>query len=393
MLIIYKGQLMEKLPGATPVHDPIHVHRRRKVWNLECWFLGLVGVAMVWQQGLAHHLNVVQETIVLVVFLGGLMGITRIPFPSTWRGNPIPLWAYPLISGGISGFMDSFLVLLLVGAAKLQGPERDQFTFRALNTIAALIGGLTLYFGEVYMLPLALKYGMRDWYSMLPIVPPVAVFLYVLARRARHLEIRVIGMKSLDDGNNSGHRKKIQADWGDYGEFALAIALLLVTHNALLCLGVLLVYAVVTGQGEDLIDILKTETEVGVMLLLIFAAFVAGPIEPYMAQWSGWWAFFPATVNGVLTGAIFPVSGDVWFDAHILSTAVLLTPVSSLVGVMLFKTWQDWKAYIKLAVPLAVLWFLLAGVWFYGPWQLLKPHYEEVFGRPTISHAVPHEQP
>lgn len=178
--------------------NAVGTHERHKVWNLETAFLGLVGAAMIWQRGISHHLNVVQETIVLVVFLGGLMGITRIPFPSTIRGKPIPLWAYPLISGGISGFMDSFLVLLLVGAAKLEGPNYDQFRFKAYNMIAALIGGLTLYFGEVYMLPLALKYGMRDWYSMLPIVPPVIVFLLLLAVLASRLNIQVLGMKSID---------------------------------------------------------------------------------------------------------------------------------------------------------------------------------------------------
>ena len=31
--------------------------------------------AMLWQNEMAHHLNVVQETIVLVVFLGGLIAI------------------------------------------------------------------------------------------------------------------------------------------------------------------------------------------------------------------------------------------------------------------------------------------------------------------------------
>ena len=312
------------------------------------------------------------------------MGITRIPFPSRVMGKEIPLWAYPLISGGISGFMDSFLVLLLVGAAHLEGPERDQFAFKAYNMIAALIGGLTLYFGEVYMRPLALKYGMRDWYSMLPIFPPVLVFLGLLAVLASRLRVRVLGMKSMDDYSATGHSKKVVCDWGDYVEFGVAIALLLVAHNALLCLGVLLAYAFLTGQGEDLIDVMKTETEMGVMLLLVFAAFVAGPIEPYMAQWSGWWAFVPSTVNGVLTGAIFPTSGDVWFDTHILSTAVLLTPVSSLVGVMLFKTLHDWKRYIKLAVPLAVIWFILCGAWLYGPWRLVQPSFEASFGKPVL---------
>lgn len=365
----------------TELYEPLHVHPRHKAWNLECWFLGLVGLAMLWRRDMALQMSVVQETIVLVIFLGGLIGITRIPFPTRFSGRPIPLWAYPLISGGLSGFMDSFLVLLLVGAARLEGSKEEKLRFRAYNTLAALIGGLTLYFGEVYMLPLALKYGMRNWNSMLPIFPPIAAFLAVLAWRASRLDVRVVGVKSLnEDGGGKG--------WLDWAEFTIAILLLLATHNALLCLGALLFYAFVTGQGEDLIDVIKTKTEVGVVLLLVFAAFVAGPIEPFMAQWSGWWAFVPAVLNGVLAGAVFPASGDVWFDALILSTAVLLTPVSSLVGVMLFKTTKDWVAYIRLAVPLALLWFVLAGAWFRWPWKALKPAYEKVFGAAGYSVSV-----
>lgn len=356
----------------------IHTHARHKVWDLETFFLGLVGAALIWQRDLLHHFGVVEETIVLVIFLGGLMGITRIPFPSK-----IPLWAYPVVSGIISGFMDSFLVLLLVGAAQLEGSTNDKLRFRAYNMIAALIGGLITYFGEVYMLPLALKYGMRAWYVMLPIVPPVLVYLAFIALRTNGLKVKVLGMQSLDDTNETG--KKSTADFGDYIEFGLAILLLLVTHNALLCLGLLFLYSFVTGQGEDLIDVMKTETEVGVMLLLVFAAFVAGPVEPYMASWSGWWAFIPSVINGVLTGAIYPTSGDVWQDAHILSTAVLVTPISSLVGVMLFKTAKEWIEYIKLAIPMACVWFVLAGAWFYGPWKSIEPWFNDTFGTPTVA--------
>ena len=200
---------------------------RHKVWNLETAFLGLVGIAMIWRQNLSHQMSVIQETIVLVIFLGGLMGITRIPFPQNIFGRTIPLWGYPLISGFISGFMDSFLVLLLVGLAKLEGPDQDKFRFKAYNMLAALIGGLTMYFGEVYMLPLALKYGLRDWHSLLPLVPPIVVFLLILAWLTSRLNVRVVGMKTLD-GGEGGNGKKTHANTADYLEFAAAIVLLLV---------------------------------------------------------------------------------------------------------------------------------------------------------------------
>ncbi len=362
----------------------IDSYRREKQWSLECWIMGILGMAMIWQSNLAEHLNVIQETIILVVFLGGLMGITRIPFPSKFAGKSIPLYCYPLISGIISGFMDSFLVLLLVGAIELEGNEDDKFKFRALNMIAALIGGLTFYFGEVYMLPLALQYGQRYWYSMLPIVPPVMAYLALLAYLTSRLKIKVVGTRVIENGNGEKHKNNL-VNKEDYFKFGAAIALLLITHNGLLCLGVLFLYAFILGEGEDLIDVMKTETEVGVMLLLVLALVIAEPIKPYLADWSGYWAFFPSAVNGVLTGAVYPTSGDMWFDAHVLSTAVLITPISSLVGVMLFKTFKEWKSYIIFALPLTIAWFLISALWFFGgPWNLIKPSFEDYFGAPQL---------
>lgn len=359
-------------------HSVAGTHKRHLSWGLEPCLLGLVGVAAIWQQGLAHHFSVVEETIVLVIFLGGLMGITRIPFP-----KKLPLWAYPLAAAGMSVVMDSFLVLLMLMGATLTGSKKGKATFRALCVNGALIGGLGSYFGEVYELPLALQYGMREWYSMLPIIPPILVYVGLLCVYLGRQDVQVTGMKSLGHGGG-GEAQKSTADRGDYIEFAVAIAVLLIWHNPLLCLGVLFVYSFVTGQGKDLIDVMKTETEVGVMLLLVFAAFVADPVRPYMAEWAGWWIMIPATINGVLTGAIFPASGDVWIDTIQLSTCVQLTPISSLVGIMVYKTWKDWKEYMKISIPCAVLWFVIASAWFFGPWQMIKPHYEAQFGAPTL---------
>lgn len=356
---------------------------RPKVWNLETVLVGILGAVFIWQSDLVHSFNVIAETLVLIVFLGALLGATRIPLPYRVGTRMIPTWAFPLICGVASAFMDSFLVLLLVGFAKLEGPEKDQFKFKTYAMIAALIGGLFTYFGEVYMVPLALRYGMRDWYSMLPVMPPVLVFLGVLSLLAGRLDVKVLGMKTMEPVERA-HGKKTHADIGDYLEFGAAIVLLLLTQNVLLCLGVLFLYASITGQGEDLLDVVRTETEIAVVMLLGIALVIAGPIEPLMKHFEGWLAFIPASINGVIAGAIFPVSGNVWKDVHILSTAVLITPLSSLVGVMLFKTVKQWKQYMMLSIPLALLWFLILGLWLYGPWPLIEPGFENIFGAPQL---------
>lgn len=351
--------------------EVVHAHSKH---SIETVILGLLGVAMIALKDMAHSFSTITETIVLVVVLGGVMGITHISLPKQLFGKPIKTSGYPVLSGVISSVMDSFLVLLLLGRAELSGEARQQFRFKVYTMLAALIGGLMLYFGEVYFLPLGLRYGMREWHSMLPIVPPVMVFLVLLGYLASKTGVTVVGMKA----------GKQQANKFDYIEFGAIIALILITHNALLTLGILFAYASVTGQGEDLIDVMKTETEMSVMLLLVLAGFVAEPIQPYMAHFTGWLAFIPSTINGVLTGAIYPASGDVWKDTHVLSTAVLLTPISSLVGVMIFKSAKEWVGYIKLAVPLAGVWFVMYGLWFYLAWPHLDPLFYSWFPKPVL---------
>lgn len=359
---------------------PLPPHRVK--WDIETILLGMLGLSMIYTRGMSHSFSVIQETIVLVLFLTALMGLTRIPFPRSLGGRAIPIWAYPLLAGTLSMIMDSFLVLILVGTALMEGPVKDQFKFRAYNTMAALIGGLGLYFGEVYMLPLALMYDMNKWWSMLPILPPVYVFLAILGVMTRNLSIEIKGTKSA-----AAEGKKATADPFDYFEFAVFIVLLLVVHNAWLCFGLILAYAAITGQGEDLIEIFKSEMEVAVMLLLVFAAVIAPHAEPIMAHFEGWKAFFPSVVNAVLVGAIYPARGDVWAEVHVISSAVLITPISSLVGVMLFRTWDEWKGYIRLAVPMAILWSVICGAWIYGPWKMGledKFYSIEMFERPAL---------
>lgn len=360
--------------------------KARAFRNLENIILGVVGLALIWQNGINHHLSIPAETIILVVFLSGLMGITRIPLPTHVFGRKIGTLWYPLLCGIISGFMDSFLVLLLLCAADVKGSARDQMKFKVYCMLAALIGGLITYFGEVYMLPLALKYEMQSWYSMLPIVPPVLVFLTLLCWLAGRLDVEVVGVGKSYQTETIAHGtlRKIGGNWQDYIEFTVMIALLLYAHNAVLCLGLLLLYTAISGQGVQLLHVVTAEMEIAVMLLLFLALLIAGPAAPYIAQLEGWWAVIPATINAVLTGAIYPASGNVWSDVQILSFAALLTPISSLVGVMLFKTKEEWGQYIVIAVPLALVWLVVYSAWMWGPWEMISPYYAEIFGEPRL---------
>lgn len=346
--------------------------------SIETVIMGVLGIAIIFVSlytSLPQSLNSIQETIVLVIALGGIMGITHIELPRMLGKNPRNPVQSVWMSGVISAVMDSFLVLLMVKKDRLTGSDDAKLKYRTYTMMAALIGGLMLYFGEVYALPLALQYGMRQWYAMLPIVPPVLVFLTLLGYLTSKLDLTI----------EAAEHGTVTADKGDYLEFAAVIIILLVTHNALLVLGLLLAYASATGQGTDLIHVIKTETEMSVMMLLVLAAFISEPIEPYMAHFTGYLALIPTAINGVLVGAMYPTSGDAWFDMSILSTGVLVLPISSLVGVILFPSLQEWKRYVMLSIPLATFWFVTVFSWFIFVWPFLDAVFYGIFPRPALA--------
>ena len=365
---------------------------RPKVWDFESLILLFVGVTLLLTHKQAENFGIVLSTIVLVVGLGGMLGITRIPFPTKIFGKELAMWALPIVAFISSCFMDSYLVLLMAVGLVIAGCTHAQRYFNLYIMSAALTGGLGLYFGEVYELALALQYGVTQWYGMLPVLPPVIIFTAVLSYLTYRLSKRgakITGMREPDHGTGDFHNYK--ANVGDYVEAACMVAALLYFHNPLIFVGTLCTYAAITGQGKDLIEVFKSETEMGVLMLLIIAAALVEPAGGFIAEhFSGWWGLLPSAFNAVLSGAVFPASGDFWFDTMILSAFVMITPFTSLVGVMVFKTTADWKFYLPRAFGLTLIWIALLAGWFLGVWPHIEdPYYEWTgFDRPTLERVV-----
>ena len=124
-------------------------------------------------------------------------------------------------------------------------------------------------------------------------------------------------------------------------EFVIGIGIILFTHNPVLALGILFVYAFVSGQGEDLLHVIRTETEMSVMLLLFAAWLIFDQVQPLLEIFTGMHAIWPSMVNAVFSGALLPAGGDVWMEIMMISAGALFLPISSLVGVMLFKTAKE----------------------------------------------------
>lgn len=358
-------------------------HIQRK-WTLESVFLGLLGAALVYLSLTVHpHLSIIQETIVLVIFLGALLGVAPIPFPNLKHR----LWLYPIVAGLISAFMDSFLVLLMVAAIPIIGHKSQELKFKAYVMIAALIGGLLVYFGEVYALPHYLKYGMSNIYDGLPLLVPVLMFLGVLGYLTQRLTITVTskestineGLDHVNDLQSSSNFLQTKRRWENFVEFAIGIAIVLIAHDPILALGALFLYAAISGQGEDLLHVMKTETEMGVMLLLLSVWILSGPVQGLVSSLDGFSFLWLSMINAVFFGALLPGNGDVWREISLISAGAIFLPISSLVGVMIFKSMREWWAYVKLSAPLMVLWLILSLGWFTYVWPSLEPTFFSIF--------------
>jgi len=249
---------------------------------------------------------------------------------------------------------------------------------------------------------------MNHIYDGLPILVPVLIFLGVLGYLVQRLDIKITARETtLEEGLEKAQEHEhistggMKRKWENVAEFVVGIGIILFTHNALLALGVLLAYAFISGQGEDLLHVIKTETEMGVMLLLLTAWIIFNPVQPLLEIFTGFHALWPSMINAVFSGALLPAGGDVWKEISVISTGALFLPISSLVGVMLFKTMKEWWTYVKLSVPIMVLWLVLSLGWFNYVWPLAEPtffnainieKYEVVNGGESETESTPHEE-
>ena len=313
----------------------------------------------------------VPQIIILVIYLGSLLGIAPVGMPA-FKSR---FWQV-VFAGLISAVLDSFIVLLQalrlrtveggqnrsdivnLPSQATQETEGQRAALLALLTIAAIVGGISIWFGEVYAAGVYLNDQRTGFFSALYIVPPVALFLCLLGVWAqKFLKVEVIPNRAIGFGRRN------------LAEFIVGIAVLLVFHNPALCLGGLLVYAVLTRQDEHLIHIWRFETEVNVMIVLVIAWvaggwMVAHVVEPLGLQEGSWKPIIPAGIQAVLWGPLYEDSTvNFWVKVVTISTGAMLLPTSSLVGVMLFKAPKHWLVYCRYSFASAVLWYGIAMTW------------------------------
>lgn len=316
----------------------------------------------------------VGKVVVLIVYLGLLVGVAPIPMP-VFKSKFMQV----MFAGLFSGVLDSFIVLeqckhlrtvedgqdrdAVMAQTEDQPTEGVRARLMSLMMIAAIIGGLIIWFGEVYAAGTYQNDHRTGLGSAFYIVPPVLIFLSVLGLHANTLKIEVV-----PNENRKGTKR-------DIAEFGFFIGLLLYCHNPILCLGALLAYSVTTRQDDQLLEVWKHHTEVNVMLVLLIALLAGEWIVEYLITPTGMgtgsiWPIIPAAIQAVLWGPIYedPTS-PFWIKITTLSTGALLLPTSSLVGVMLFPKLRQWGVYMKYSFGYALLWYLIMRGWIWLTWE------------------------
>lgn len=371
--------------------------------NLLMLLIG-VGLMLHYRHGHTHISSIPWETLALITFLGIMLSFTRV-----WQFVPrsLPTWSYVPIAGVASAFMDSFLVLVIIASMSLvEQRTGDLLRFKAIVMLSALIGGLLTYFGEVYALPIALKYHMREWYSMLWIVPPVVLFLVHLTKIAKTLQVAPHCALPEAQSSNDTESKTCVASVHPWerpenrpwmilklSEFVGFIALLLAFKDPLLLIGIMLFYYSIQGHGMSTFSVWKFESEEVVLLLLVAIGVWAHFIAPVLADLPTVGVFALATLNAVAVAVVYPVSGNVYFDIYVVSVAVLITPASSLVGLIVFKKPAEWWFYMRHTFGLVLRWAVYMGVWvaFMSVPYVENTYYDVTgFDRPTLT--LPMEQ-
>lgn len=317
-----------------------------------------------------HGMSVTQETLLLVLLLTLLLHMSAPKLPEN-----MAIWAYVLAGSLASGLVDSVMILMIINGLDIRstrGQPTDVVKFKIYCTLGALIGGLIVYLGEVYALPHFIKYGMTGLFDALHLAPPILVMVGLLSFLSSRLPVKIFSPQSgkssfrMSVVGNGGERSiQIKRPMENLIEFSVILMIIFITHDYLLALGVLLIWAFVSGQTNDLLYALRNKIELEVVLVIFIAMAI---------QMKGWGCFIQAYIsdiwiipaaigNAVLTGLLIQPTGEVWLEIVYLSTGALILPISSLVGVILFKTLRDWLLYIKISIPIAALWCALGYVW------------------------------
>lgn len=307
----------------------------------------LLGVSMTyWSlQALLNGVNLtnssVTETLVVAVYLTMLLAYAQVKMPVFFSENSrISTFSLVVFCGHISLFFDSFAVVLLLSTGIIFLPIKgekntfNQFVVKTFAAFCALTVGGGFYLGELWGLPWFITNGLNNPLAGLPILvvaTPYCILLGLIAAIFTPVKMQKVAFS--------------QTQIKGVLEFSLGLLLIILTHSAFLCIGILLIYAAISRKTLFLIDTFVHELKdgalnaIGLILIacLIINADLVKHIQPYL---DGIGLLIAAAISSPFAGAI-AAKVDNLHDFYVgLSMLMIGAPMfvfSSLVAIVVFK--------------------------------------------------------
>lgn len=325
---------------------------QRKFVNTEAIVLGLIlGLLLIILDGgaMVRHEHVIEgailETVWTVIYLTLVVAFVGFKLPTFFATSRPRMAVFMLVflAGHVSLFFDSFAVVLLLVPIRFSSWDQNtcyshNFNVFAVKVIAAFnaltVGG-GFYLGELWGLPYYISSGMDNvlaGFPLLLVATPFCALTSLLAAKVFPVKMEEVKFD----------KEQTKATF----KIVFFLAILIITHRPLLCLGVLLVFSAVTGRVLRLVKNTLHELEEGALNAngLIIAALIIKMI-PGAAIWfegvlQGGWILVAAAVSSPFAGAMTaPAPDPVAFYSN-LSWIMLGAPLfvsSSLVAIVVFR--------------------------------------------------------
>lgn len=307
----------------------------------------LLGVFMTFWAGKALIEGVsltgspVMETLIVAVYLTMLLAYAQVKIPVFFTERPrVSTFILIVFCGHISLFFDSFAVVLLLSTGivflPIQGEKNtfNQFVVKTFCAFAALTVGGGFYLGELWGLPWFISNGLNNpiaGFPILLVLTPYCIFLGILAAIFTPVRMeKVTFTKQQTKG---------------IIEFTIGLLLIVITHSAFLCIGILLIYAALSRKTMFLIEVFVHELKDGALnaigLILIACVIInAGLVQYIQPHLDGVGLFIAAAISSPFAGAIAaPVNNlhDFYVGLSMLMVGAPMFVFSSLVAIVVFK--------------------------------------------------------
>ncbi|KXK11606.1 MAG: hypothetical protein UZ22_OP11002000312 [Microgenomates bacterium OLB23] len=299
-----------------------------------------------------HGADPIMDTIYVAVYLTALVAYSRFSFPTLFAGRPrLATMAIVFVAGHVSLLFDSFAVILLLVTLKFKearvgfsagGNVRfNSFVVTVAASVCALTVGAGFWLGELWAISHYIKSGFAQVISGFPLLIVLTPFNLLVAGVCAALFPVDVECVAFD-------RQQLKE-----GVLFLAfLTLLVVTHDPILCGGLLLTLSFLRTDTKRLMHSTLDELKHGAapaIGLIVFAWLlkelpfgVATFIEQHA---TGPWIAVLAMISSPFAGAMIAPSttpAELYVNLSWMMLGAPMLTASSLVALIVFKERIDW---------------------------------------------------